>query len=683
MAMKFWRMPKAQPQLAEVLAEDCGLSPFVTEILVNRGIANHADVLSFFEHELALEDPFLLCDMDKAVALLQQSMEADEKIVIYGDYDCDGITSTVMLYSYLAMLGANISYYIPDRIVEGYGMNEAAVRRIAENGANLILTVDNGVAAVEEIKIAKEYGLKVLVTDHHQPGNVLPPADAVVNPHRKDCQSTFKKLAGVGVAFKLIVAMENGDYESVFEQFGDLLTLGTVGDLVPLIGENRWIVQQGLQQLSGSENLGIAALCEVCGIDLSNLSAQNLAFGLIPRINAAGRMAHAELAVRLLLADDYGDALTLAEELNQLNEQRKAEEDRILTDIESGIAADPSLLYDRVLTFYHEGWSHGVIGIVSSRIMERYGKPNLLMALEDGVLTGSGRSVEFFPLYRALDHCRKHLIRYGGHTQAAGFALKQEDFSGFKAVLEEFAASNFWVMPSYDYVVDKVIRPEELSLENVHALELLEPFGSENQQPLFLFENVKLLGLTPVSDHKHLRLKLKFGSTEMTAMYFRMSPDRFPYHVGTQLDFLANVQINHYQNKEYLSVVIRDVHQHGFDQRSYFNAKAYYEMLRREEPVKSAVVGKMIPTREDLGVLYRSLKQTGGYEGDLDLLFPVFLSRRVNYAKFRLMLDILEEAGLIQIAPALDHINLCAFEGKADLEQTRTMKLLRRLAAQS
>lgn len=683
MAMKFWRLPKTQPDLTAVLSADCGLSPFVTEILVNRGFGNHTDVLSYAERELELEDPFVLKDMETAVALLQQSIEADEKIVIYGDYDCDGVTSTVLLYSYLSILGADISYYIPDRIQEGYGMNAAAIQTLSDEGAHLIVTVDNGIAALEEIQLAKELGMRVLVTDHHQPGNTLPQADAVVNPHQKDCPSTYKKLAGVGVAFKLIAAMEQGDYLSVFEQYGDLLTLGTVGDLVSLTGENRLIVQNGLELVNRTENLGLAALCEVCGLELGNLTAQNLAFGLIPRINAAGRMAKADLAVRLLLADDYEEALALAQEMNTLNDRRKEEEDRVLADIETQISENPALLYDRVLTFYHEGWLHGVIGIVSSRILERYGKPNLLMALEDGVLTGSGRSVEFFPLYRALDSCRKHLTRYGGHTQAAGFALQLEDYSGFKAVLEEFAASNFWVMPNYDYVVDKQVQPEELTLENVHLLEALEPFGSDNQQPLFLFENVKLLGIVPVSENKHLRLKLQFGKLQMTAMYFRMSTEQFPYRVGSQIDFLGNIQSNVYQNKEYLSIVIRDVHQHGFDQRGYFNAKAYYEMLKRGEPVKAEVVGKMIPTREDLAVLYRSLKQSNGYEGDLDLLYPAFLSRRVNYAKFRLMLDILSEALLIQVSPTWNRVTLCAYEGKADLEQTQTMKMLRRLSVKS
>ncbi len=681
MAMKYWRKPKTRPDLVSVLSSDCALPTFVTEILVNRGLEHHSQLMAFSEQSLELESPFDLRDMQVAVELIQEAVHAQTPIVVYGDYDCDGVTSTTMLYSYLTMIGASVSYYIPDRVDEGYGMHQDAIQTLAEQGTGMIITVDNGISAVEEIALANSLGVQVIVTDHHQPGQVLPEAAALVNPHRRDCNSTYKKLAGVGVAFKLIVAMEEGDVQSVFEQYGDLLTLGTVGDLVGLEGENRHIVANGLAQMNQQGVLpGIEALCTVAGCDPATLTSQQLAFNLIPRINAAGRMGDAKLAVQLLLSEDPEETAALAERLQQLNLERRAVEEAIMADIEAKIQADPTLLYDRVLTFYGEGWHHGVIGIVSSRILERYGKPNLLMALEDGVLTGSGRSVEFFPLYRALEHCRAHLTRYGGHTQAAGFSLPVENFAGFKATLEEFAASNFWMMPHYDYVIDKIIKPQELTMENIEALSALEPFGSENQQPLFLFEDVKLLGISPVSENKHLRLKLQFGSTTMTAMYFRMSTEQFVYPVGSRIDFLATVQINQYNNRTYLSVILRDVHQHGFDQRSYFTAKSYYEMLKRNEPVAKEIVAKLLPSREDIAVLYRHLKQHGGHVGDLDLLFLTMLAKRVNYAKFRLMLDVLSEAGLVSVANTLDRVTLSDYEGKADLQKTKTMETLQSLA---
>lgn len=677
MALKKWRMPKTQPDLVKVLAQDCEISPFLTEILVNRGITGHAAIADFAVTELMMESALALKDMDKAVALLGTAIDELTPIVIYGDYDCDGVTSTSLLYSYLSMMGAAVSYYIPNRLTEGYGMHSDAVKKLHEQGAKLLITVDNGISAHEQITLAKSLGMTVIVTDHHQVGETLPDADAVVNPHRRDCPSEYKLLAGVGVAFKLVMAMEGDDFESVFEQFGEFLTLGTVGDLMPLTGENRLVVQNGLPLLQHSDNYGIRALCEVSGVDQASLTAQNLAFGLIPRINAAGRMAHANLAVSLLLSEDPDEAIAIAQEMEELNTHRREVEQQVMEEIDRQITADPDLLYDRVLTFYHEDWLHGVIGVVSSRVLEKYGKPNLLMALHDGELTGSGRSVEFFPLYRALSHCKSQLTRYGGHTQAAGFGLKLEQFPAFKATLEEFAAVNFPIMPSYDYLIDKLIKPEEVTIENVELQQQLEPFGMENQQPLFLFSKVKLIGVTPVSEGKHIRLKLQYGSLTMTAMYFRMTAQQFPYALGSMIDFLGSMQINNYNGGRYLSIIIRDVHPHGFDQRSYFTAKAYYEMIKRGEPVKAEVLQKMIPSRDELAMLYRHLKTNNGHQGDFDLLFPMLISHRINYGKFRLMLDVLSDAKLIVQASTLDHIALCEVAGKVDLEQTETMRALK------
>lgn len=679
LSMKRWKIPKSNRKAAGILAEECDISPFVAEILVNRGISFYIQAKAFLQEGISFEDPFELTDMEAAVERIRTAVEEYEKIAIYGDYDCDGVTSTAILYSYLSLLGANVSYYIPHRKREGYGMNIDAIRKLKEEQVSLIITVDNGISAIGEIEEANRLGMTVIVTDHHQVGERLPDAYAVINPHRKDCKTEFADLAGVGVVFKLIAAMEDGDYQYALEQFGDLAAIGTVGDVVPLRGENRAIVQFGLQSLATTDNLGLQALMEAAGLNPEQITSQNIAFGIAPRINAAGRMDDASLAVNLFLSETLEEAQALAEELNRLNQNRKELEEGILLDIQQTIAEHPEKRYDRVLAFYNESWHQGIIGIVSSKVLELYGKPNLLMSLQDGKLHGSARSVEEFSVYQALRSCDQYLERYGGHKQAGGFTLDETEFEAFHEALEEYAAKNFRVMPCFSYEVDKELFPAELSLENIRDLNILEPFGAENQQPLFLLKNAVLTKITPISENKHLRLTLDFGGVTMTAMCFRTQKEAFFYQEGDRIDFLANISINYYNGREYLSAVVRDIHISGLEQSKFFNGKSYYEAFCRRETLSQSVLFKMIPTRDEIAVVYKYLKARQGFQGDIDILFGAFLTKNLNYCKFRLILDILNDVGLILLSADLNEISLCEFEGKADLEQAQTMQLLKQM----
>lgn len=681
MAIKYWNLPEQNRQLAVSLSAQTGLSAFVTEILANRGYSTFGELEQFFGADQEFEDPYQLADMSLAVERIRRAVENFEKIAVYGDYDCDGVTSTAVLYSYLNLLGADVSYYIPSREGEGYGLHKESVQQLADQGVQLMVTVDNGISALEEVDFANSLGIDVVITDHHQVGDTLPNAVAVVNPHRPDCPSTFKDLAGVGVAFKLVTALEDGDYQCTLEQFGDLVAIGTVGDVVPLRGENRSLVRRGLELLKNTDNLGLAALMEVAGLHQGQLTSQNIAFGICPRINAAGRMGDASLAVRLLLSDTPEEAGQLARRLGELNHQRKQREEEIAKEIQNQIMSRPQVLYDRVLTFYHVGWHPGVIGIVSSRVLEQYGKPNLLMALQDGQLCGSARSVAEFPLYQALCACADSLIRYGGHKQAAGFLLEEEDFPRFKETLEQYAAKHYRVMPSFTYQIDKEIFPEELNLQNIKRLQVLEPFGAENQQPLFLLSRAKLADLQPVSGGKHLRLRLDFGGVSVSAMYFGVSPQRFFYEQGQELDILCNISVQNYNGREYLSAVIRDLRPSGFEQQNFFHAKTYYEMFRRGEHCSQAVLKKAAPTREETAVIYRYLTGHKGFSGDVEYLGTAFLPSGINYFKFRLILDSLEDVGLIKISPLLDGIALCPVKGKVDLASGETMQKLKRMEA--
>ncbi len=677
MAMKYWNFPKQNQKQAEILAKECEISPFVAEILINRNMTSYLQIQDFLNQEIAFESPFVLADMDQAVKRIQTAIDNCERIAIYGDYDCDGVTSTVILYSYLTCLGADVIYYIPSRSHEGYGLNQTAIQSLSQQQISLIITVDNGISAIEEVQYSNQLGMDIIITDHHQVGEKLPEAYAVINPHRKDCPSKFKYLAGVGVVFKLIAAMEGGDYHSILEQFGDIVAVGTVGDIVPLIGENRALVNYGLNLLAHTDNLGLYELMKIAAVHSHTPTSQDIGFGIVPRINAAGRMGNALLAVRLLLSDTQTEAAELAQELNTFNLLRKEQENGILTDIQRQISENPEKMYDRVLTFYQQDWHHGVIGIVSSKVLEFYGKPNLLMSLDkDGVLTGSGRSVEFFPLHQLLTACESELLRYGGHKQAAGFSLKLERFERFKQLVEQYAAKHFLVMPNFSYHIDKQLYADDLTLENIRALSLLEPFGAENQQPLFLLSKAVIKQITPISENKHLRLKLQFGSLEISAMCFRTSTKDFLYTVEDKVDFLANISLNYYKNREYLSIVVKDIRPSEFVQDQFFYAKGYYEMFRRKEPIKKAILDKIIPNRDEVAIVYRYLKKHHGFQNDIDLLFSILISTGMNYCKFRLILDILSDVNLISISPLLNEIQLCVTDKKVDLQTANTMQQL-------
>ena len=421
MPLKKWELSKGDPQTARLLAEECGISPLAASVLIGRGRASYEKAAAFLSGGEELSSPFDLADMDAAAARINRAIDEGQPIAIYGDYDCDGITASAMLYTYLSSIGADVSCRIPEREGDGYGLNPGAVRALAEEGTELLITVDNGISALEEIALANVLGMDVVVTDHHQPGDSLPPALAVVDPHRKDDTSGCRYLCGAGVVFKLIAALEDGGYQTPLEQFSDLLAVGTIGDVVPLSGENRALVRMGLQRLAMTDHPGLSALMEVSSVRPDRLTAQTVSFSLVPRINAAGRMGSAKTALRLLLSEDDGEARAIAAELNEYNRERQSLEQEIISSAEALLLQDPSLTEGRLLILRGDGWSHGVIGIVCSRLLERYGKPVLLCCPEgDGSLRGSGRSLGDFHLIRALSANDRWLTRYGGHKLAAG-----------------------------------------------------------------------------------------------------------------------------------------------------------------------------------------------------------------------------------------------------------------------
>ncbi|MGI5893431.1 MAG: single-stranded-DNA-specific exonuclease RecJ [Candidatus Merdivicinus sp.] len=648
----------------------------VADILTARGITP-VEAEDFFQTDHEPEDPFLLPDMAQAVARLEKALAEGERITIYGDYDCDGVTATVILYQYLQSMGANVDWYIPERLDEGYGLNRTALEEIQARGTTLVVTVDNGISALEEVAYAGELGMEVVITDHHQVGKELPGAVAVVNPHRSDYGGSFRNLCGAGVAFKLIAAMEGG-YEMALEEFGAVAAIGTIGDIVPLTGENRWLVCKGLELMEYPSNAGLQALLETAGMAGKPVTSQKVAFGLSPRINAAGRMGSAKLAVQLLLSENAEEAADLAEELNHKNLSRQAEEEAILKQVQEAIGRNPELLLNRVLVVAAEGLNHGVVGIVSAKLITLYGKPNIILSIDGDTAVGSARSVEGFSLFKALSACSDILVKYGGHSMAAGLTLRTSDIAVFTKRINAYAAEFHDQMPVVCQKIDRELHAADITLQNISCLQQLEPFGEHCPQPLFLLRNCRIEEIIPMSENRHLKLKVQFEGKSIYVLYFKMSTDQFIYPIGSVVDILANLELNTFRDSVSVAIRLKDIRPSGFQDSKFHNAHHYYEKLRRNEAVESRIVEISVPTITELRWLYKLLRSRGGAAVHLDLFYLSAVSGTMNYCKYRIILDVFCEMKLISIPADLSSIKLLE-TGKVDLEKSVILRRLQNM----
>ena len=658
---------------SRLLQREQGIPALLADILAARGFG--ADyVAALLTDDGSLEDPFLLPDMQVAVDRIEKAIESGEKIAVYGDYDCDGVTSTVILYSYLQSMGADVCYYIPDRLDEGFGMNRGAVDHLHEQGVTLIITVDNGTSALDEVAYAGELGMDVVVTDHHIPGPELPKAVAVVNPHRPDYVG-FNQLCGAGVALKLTAALDGGSYEMVLESFAPLAAIGTIGDVVPLVGENRTLVRRGMQLMPMSESAGLQALITAAGLNGGELTAGKIAFGLCPRINAAGRMGDARLAAKLLLSEEEDEAAEMAEQLCLLNQNRRDQEEEILRAVEQQIEQNPELLLDRVLVLSAPGLNHGVVGIVASRVLTLYGKPCFILSEEGELAVGSGRSIGNFGLFDAVYACRQLLERYGGHKLAAGLTLKTENIPAFLAAMNHYAAAEFDRMPVVQTVIDRRLRAADIELSSVELLECLEPFGEGNPQPVFLMRDCMVEGVTPLSGGKHIKLRVAFEGRSVFVLCFRMTPEQFIYPKGSMIDLLVCLEVNSFRDTKSISIRMRDIRPSGFEEKKNLNAAYYYEKLRRGEPVGSKILSIAVPAIAELRSLYRLL-MGAGKECSPDLLYLQSVDGRLNYCKYRLSLDIFREMGLVEISPDFSVMRLLPVAGKVRMDESSILRQL-------
>lgn len=672
--MKKWTILQPNPEKVKALLQKSDLSRLCAEVLVSGGIDSIEKAAAFFSAD-ELSDPFLLRDMEEAAEILNDAVESGKNICIYGDYDCDGICATVMLYLYLDSLGADVHYYIPER-TEGYGMNKAAVRTLAERGTELIVTVDNGISAVEEADLIAELGMELVITDHHRPPEVLPKATAIVDPHRRDCSSPFKELCGAGVVLKLIAAMDGGVYDMALEQFSDLAAIATVADVVSLTGENRAIVEHGLHLLANTENLGLSALMKESKLSADKLSSTAAAFILAPRMNAAGRFGSPSTAVKLLLTDDSEEADALAAELSHLNAKRKETERAITQAIEKSIAENPDILNRRELVFYGEDWHHGVIGIVSARMTERYGKPCFILSAEEDGARGSARGVPGYSVYEALNACADLLERFGGHTGAGGFSLKKENIEGFFARLAKFSRSKHPSVPRLTLTAHKVLEARDLTVEQVESLDRLEPFGEANPRPVFALLGARVDEIQPLSEGKHTKLKLNYQGTAAYALLFGTSADsvRLQLKPGEAADLLVHTELNRFNGKTTVSMRALDYRKSGIPQAKYFAALEAYERWRLGEGVPDALKPRIVPTREELVAVYKAVAAA---PVPADILFARLCSDSMNYCKLRLCLDIFCELGLICIEPVQNTVSLVSNAPKTDLNRSAILNNLR------
>lgn len=641
--MKKWLLPAPVTSANnEVIGE---FGDFLGGILIRRGIVTLDSARAFFGCD-SLSDPMLMSDMGRAAEMVRNALEEDKRITVFGDYDCDGVCATVMLYSYLEAQGADVDFYIPDRS-EGYGMNIEALEKIAARGTQLVITVDNGIAAVKEAEFLKSKGVELLITDHHQPNASLPECGACVDPNRADDPSPFKDLCGAGVVLKLLMALED-DAEFVLDSYADLAAVATIGDVMPLKGENRYIVQRGLENIKNEQNAGLTALIKSARRQCGKIASIDIAFYVSPRINAAGRMAAADKAVRLLLCDDDAEtAKRIAEEIELLNNNRRTAENKILEDCRALCRENPLILKQRVIVLSGEGWRHGVVGIVCSKLMEKYGKPVIMIAVENGMARGSVRGVEGFSVHRMLMECSAPLTAYGGHPGAGGFSLPADKIGEFTEMVCRYAGEYHPKMPIPAITADTEVLCSDLTPDRVKLLSQIEPCGERNPVPQFLLKDCTVKAKHAMKEGLYTSFDVESGGVTLRAVTFKIPFEKFFPNVGDEIDLIATAEINEYKGKESVELRLIDYRPAGFREERFFSAERVYEEICRGEGCDKRLAPRVIPqSREELMHIYDLIKRNNGKRTAEEI--AVF-DGSVNYCMLRVTLDAFAEAKMVEL----------------------------------
>ncbi len=679
MNLKSWQVNNLDKQEAVNIADKYGLPHILAMLLQIRGATTTEEIQSLIGDNEFEESPFDIIDMEKAVNRIKRAINDFERIAVYGDYDADGVTATAILYSYLETVGADVMFYIPKREGEGYGMNSSAIDFLHEQDVKLIVTVDNGISSIDETEHANSLGIDVIITDHHIPHDILPNAFAVVDPHRKDCASKYKAFCGAGIALKMVMALEweDGDPEYAFSNYVDLAALGTIADVVSLKGENRVIVKQGLEMLCESERLGIRALLDK--IELNNINSQSVAYNIVPRINASGRMGDADRAVRLLCTEDSEEAVLFAEDIFNDNEDRKNIENEIEKSAIEAIESDDKIKYSRVIIVSGDDWHRGVIGIVASKLCEKYSKPVIVISFDsDGNGAGSGRSYSGFSLFDCISACSSKLIRFGGHTVAAGLSIEKANLADFIAEVDEYTKREYNLMPAKKLDLDCKLVPSALNVKIIEQLKDLEPFGTDNQQPTFGLFNMTLNAITPVGGGNHLRLSFVRDKITVNCMKFFCTAESFPYSVGTNLDLAVTLNENQFKGVLNLSIIIKEMKPSNVDIDDAIMTYSLYEKYRRHERLAKHEIDTIMPTREDFAALYRALRGKNGWDkGYLEMLTIFSPTDKFNLGKLMISLEVLSEQKLIEYTGEdVINIKLLPTNGKTDIMSSVIIKTL-------
>ncbi len=711
-----------QDESVSAIADALNLSPVTAALLINRGYTTPEQASNFIRMETEmLHSPFDLLDMDKAIKRINEAVVSGEKIVIYGDYDVDGVTSVSALYLYLRSKGAQIGYYIPNRMREGYGMSPDAIDRIIEEQqAKLIITVDTGITAIDEIKYAKERGVDVVVTDHHELRGDIPDACAVINPKREGCPYPFKELAGVGVVFKLICAYEmtycaegRSDFECVSgicREYADLVAVGTIADVMPVKDENRLIVSYGLKLVAAEPRRGLKEL-----IDASvqkafpaniperkpayekkpKITSGFIGYTVAPRINAAGRIGDATCAVKLFITDSHSEAELLAEELCTLNRNRQNEENLIAQSAFEMIENGYDFEKYPIIVLQHDGWHQGIVGIVASRVTEHYGMPAILVSFDemsddqksdDDIGKGSGRSVRGLNLVDALHHCADTLVKYGGHELAAGLSLRRGDVDAFREKINEYVRENLPKEQSLQALdADCELLPEDMTLELCEQIRLLEPYGVSNPTPVFVAKELEITEITPISGGKHTRVIFAAGKRAFTAMCFSRSASDLGIFVGERADVLFNLDINEFRGQRNLQMIVRDIRPSEASMRTIEAERARFTDIRNGAHFDAS--DNYLPTRNDLNTLYKTIvteirlgHETMGLRSLLLKANELAEGEVFNYVKLKLSTMILQEMNILGIEETADEIYTFTQyfrNSKTDLEKSAILRGLR------
>ncbi len=710
---KRWNISAAEhPVDTAVVSETAralGLAPIISTLLYLRGYHTQQEVSDFlFMKTEMMGNPYDLKDMDVAVERIARAISDHEKITIYGDYDVDGVTAVCTLYLYLKEHGADINYYIPNRTSEGYGVSVPAVDKLIADGTRLIITVDTGITAAEEVAYAATHGVDFVVTDHHECRSDLPPAVAVVNPHRPDDMYDFKELAGVGVVFKLLCALDKAltgreqidCVRDVCNRYADLVAIGTIADVMPVRGENKIIIKYGLSLIENTMRPGLRALLNAVNPTSegrkkrTKISSGYIGYTIAPRINAAGRIRSASMAADLFLAEDENVAMELAEQLCIANKERQTEENSIMQEAYAKIDAEHDFENDPVIILDSDHWHHGVIGIVSSRITEHYGLPSILISFEgslgcgeEDVGKGSGRSIKGMNLVDALVHSSEHLVKYGGHELAAGLSVTRGNLPAFRAAINAYAREVLHeenLTPTLD--ADMELAPEDLTMSLAENIQLLEPYGIGNPMPVFVMKDMRLTECIPISGGKHTRLSVMRDGKYFQAMCFSCAMSELNLFVGDSVDLLFTIDINEYNGRRSVQLIVRDVR---LSESVGAREAAEHDRFLSVWNGETFTDDDIIPTRDDFATVYTLVRKNVrmgveeiSHRALLAKLRSALGDNRIGYVKLKFIIRVLQELNLLGIEEVSEeyyHFRLNFSDKKTDLEKSN---LLRRLRSQ-